>query len=113
MNATIEPSAVSLEGVAGHNGTEVDVEALRDRIESVLQRTARRHVTVPVKEVEPEVTKEDLAAQYPTYLTVNRSTFELTLWKDLEPVKDYTVAIGAEGFDTPDLIEAKELLDAL
>ena len=38
--------------------------------------------------VEPEVTKDELAAQYPTYLTVNRSTFELTLWKDLEPVED-------------------------
>jgi lipoprotein-anchoring transpeptidase ErfK/SrfK len=101
VDATIEPSAVSLEGVAGQNGVAVDTEALRERIDSVLQRTARRHVTVPVNEVEPEVTKEDLAAKYPTYLTVNRSTFELTLWKDLEPVKTYTVAIGAEGFDTP------------
>ena len=49
----------------------------------------------------PRSSKEDLAKQYPTYLTVNRSTFELTLWKDLEPAKTYTVAIGAEGFDTP------------
>jgi lipoprotein-anchoring transpeptidase ErfK/SrfK len=101
VNATIEPSAVSLEGVAGRNGIEVDQEALRTRIESVLQRTAKRHVTVPVDEVEPEVTKEELAEQYPTYLTVNRSTFELTLWKNLEPQKTYTVAIGAAGFDTP------------
>ena len=69
--------------------------------ESVVQRTARRKVTVPVDTVEPEVSKQDLAAPYPTYLTVNRSTFELTLWKDLEPAKTYTVAIGAEGFDTP------------
>jgi lipoprotein-anchoring transpeptidase ErfK/SrfK len=58
-------------------------------------------VALPVDEVEPEVTKEELATQYPTYLTVNRSTFELTLYKDLEPAKTYTVAIGAAGFDTP------------
>ena len=101
VNATIEPTAVSLDGVAGHDGVEVSESALRTRIESVVQRTARRKVTVPVDKVEPEVSKEDLAAQYPTYLTVNRSTFELTLWKDLEPAKTYTVAIGAEGFDTP------------
>ncbi|HXV51872.1 MAG TPA: L,D-transpeptidase/peptidoglycan binding protein [Solirubrobacterales bacterium] len=101
VNATIEPTAVSLDGVAGHDGVEVSESALRTRIESVVQRTARRKVTVPVDTVEPEVSKEDLAAQYPTYLTVNRSTFELTLWKDLEPAKAYTVAIGAEGFDTP------------
>ena len=101
VNATIEPTAVSLDGVAGHDGVEVSESALRTRIESVVQRTARRKVTVPVDTVEPEVSKQDLAAQYPTYLTVNRSTFELTLWKDLEPAKTYTVAIGAEGFDTP------------
>jgi lipoprotein-anchoring transpeptidase ErfK/SrfK len=101
VNATIEPSAVSLEGIAGQDGTAVDESALRTRIESVVQRTAKRKVSVPVDTVEPEVTKEDLAEQYPTYLTVNRSTFELTLWKDLEPAKTYTVAIGAAGFDTP------------
>ena len=101
VNATIEPSAVSLAGVAGQEGTAVDESALRTRIESVVQRTAKRKVSVPVDTVEPEVSKEDLADQYPTYLTVNRSTFELTLWKNLEPSKTYTVAIGAAGFDTP------------
>jgi lipoprotein-anchoring transpeptidase ErfK/SrfK len=101
VNATIEPSAVSLEGVAGKEGIAVDEGALRTRIEAVIQRTARRKVTVPVDTVQPEVTRDELAEQYPTYLTVNRSTFELTLWKDLEPQKTYTVAIGAAGFDTP------------
>ena len=67
----------------------------------MVQRTENRKVTAPVETVEPEVTKDELAAQYPTYLTVNRSTFELTLWKELEPEKTYTVAIGAAGFDTP------------
>ena len=51
--------------------------------------------------MKPEVTTDELAARYPTYLTVNRSTFELSLWKDLELAKTYTVAIGAQGFDTP------------
>ncbi len=101
VNATIEPTAVSLEGVAGQEGVAVDESALRSRIESVVQRTENRRVTAPVETVEPEVTKDELAAQYPTYLTVNRSTFELTLWKKLEPEKTYTVAIGAAGFDTP------------
>jgi lipoprotein-anchoring transpeptidase ErfK/SrfK len=101
VNATIEPSAVSLEGVAGQEGVAVDESALRSRVESVVQRTENRKVTVPVETVEPEVTKDELAGQYPTYLTVNRSTFELTLWKELEPEKTYKVAIGAAGFDTP------------
>jgi lipoprotein-anchoring transpeptidase ErfK/SrfK len=101
VNATLEPSAVSLEGVAGHDGIEVDEGALRTRVESVVQRTARRHVTVPVRKVEPEVTKEELAEQYPTYLTVDQSSFTVTLWKDLEVAAKYTVAVGAPAYPTP------------
>jgi lipoprotein-anchoring transpeptidase ErfK/SrfK len=74
---------------------------MRSRIESVIQRTSRRTVTVPVKEVEPEVTKAELAEQYPTYLTVDQSSFTVTLWKDLEPVQKYTVAVGAPEYPTP------------
>jgi lipoprotein-anchoring transpeptidase ErfK/SrfK len=103
VNATIEPSAAELTAVQGQNGRAVDQDKLRSRLTSAVQspNPNERTVALPVDELEPEVTKEELAAQYPTYLTVNRSTFELTLWKDLEPAKTYTVAIGAQGFDTP------------
>ena len=101
VNATIAPTSVSLEGVAGHPGISVDEGALRTRIESVLQRTKRRRVSVPVDEVQPEVSKADLAEQYPTYLTVDQSSFTVTLWKNLEPVQKYTVAVGAPEYPTP------------
>ena len=101
VNATIEPSTVSLEGVAGQDGVSVDQGALRRRVESVVQRPDHRKVAVPVDTVRPEVTKEDLVAQYPTYLTVDESSFTLTLWKDLKPVKKYTVAVGQPAYPTP------------
>ena len=101
VNATLEPTTTSLAGVAGHPGISVDEDALRSRIESVIQRTSRRTVTVPVTEVEPEVSKAELAEQYPTYLTVDQSSFTVTLWKDLEPVKEYTVAVGMPQYPTP------------
>ena len=101
VDASIEASSTSLAAVAGQTGIAVAQEELRDRLEAAVQSPHRRTVSLPVETVEPEVTKADLAAQYPTYLTVNRSTFELTLWESLEPVKTYTVAIGAVGFDTP------------
>jgi lipoprotein-anchoring transpeptidase ErfK/SrfK len=103
VNATIEPTAAELVAVQGQDGVSVDESQLRSRLESAVQSPAakQRTVSVPVETVAPDVTKEELAQQYPTYLTVNRSTFELTLWKDLEPAKTYTVAIGAAGFDTP------------
>jgi lipoprotein-anchoring transpeptidase ErfK/SrfK len=100
-DATIEPTSVSLEGVAGHDGVAVDESALRRRIESVVQRTSHRTVSVPVDTIAPEVTKDELAARYPTYLTVDQSSFTLTLWKDLEVAKKYTVAVGQPAYPTP------------
>jgi lipoprotein-anchoring transpeptidase ErfK/SrfK len=101
VDASIEASSTSLSAVKGQTGIAVNEEALREKLEAAVQSPHQRRVELPVETVEPEVTKEDLAAQYPTYLTVDRSNFELTLWKDLKPVKTYTVAIGAQGFDTP------------
>jgi lipoprotein-anchoring transpeptidase ErfK/SrfK len=100
-DATIQPTSVSLQGVAGHDGITVDKSALRRRVESVVQRPNHRSVSVPVDVVHPDVTKADLAQQYPTYLTVDESSFTVTLWKDLEPVKKYTVAVGQPAYPTP------------
>ncbi len=102
INATIEPSAGELASVQGHEGLTVDESKLRSRLEAAVQSPHSRKVSLPVKAVTPEVTTAELAESYPTYVTVNRSTFELTLWKDLELAKTYTVAIGAQGFDTPE-----------
>jgi lipoprotein-anchoring transpeptidase ErfK/SrfK len=101
VDASIEPSPTSLSPVKGSDGVAVIADELRAKLESAVQSPNRRTVVAPVERVEPQVTTGELAAQYPTYLTVDRSSFELTLWKDLEPAKTYTVAIGAQGFDTP------------
>ncbi len=101
VNATIEPTTVSLEGVAGHDGVTVDESALRRRVESVVQRPDHRTVAVPVDITHPDVTKADLAAQYPTYLTVDQGSFTVTLWKDLKVAKQYTVAVGQPAYPTP------------
>jgi lipoprotein-anchoring transpeptidase ErfK/SrfK len=100
-DASIEPSSTTLNAVAGHDGIAVDQDALRSKLESAVQSPDRRRVTVPVDTVEPDVTREELATSYPTYLTVSRSTFELTLWRDLKPVKTYPVAVGQPAYPTP------------
>jgi lipoprotein-anchoring transpeptidase ErfK/SrfK len=101
VDASIEASPTSLSPVKGQEGVSVLEDELGSKLESAVQSPDRRTVSLPVERIEPEVTTEELAAKYPTYITVNRSTFELTLWKDLELAKTYTVAIGALGFDTP------------
>ena len=50
----------------------------------------------------PEVTTKEVAAEYPSYLTLDRGSFTLRLWKGLELAKTYTVAVGQEGLETPE-----------
>jgi lipoprotein-anchoring transpeptidase ErfK/SrfK len=51
--------------------------------------------------VRPKVTTEDLAKKYPAVLVINRSAFQLTLYKKLKPVKTYGIAVGQVGLETP------------
>ena len=62
---------------------------------------AVKRVKAKTAVVEPEVTTEELAEKYPAVLVVNRGSFQMTLYRDLELAKTYSVAIGAVGFDTP------------
>jgi lipoprotein-anchoring transpeptidase ErfK/SrfK len=101
VDATIEPSPASLDPVPGQPGRTLDEQALREELELVVQSPRHRTVEAEVETVQPEVTTKELAAQYPVYLTVDRSSFQLKLWEDLKLTKTYTVAIGAAGFDTP------------
>jgi hypothetical protein len=101
VDASIEPSPTSLSPVKGQDGIAVVEDDLRAKLESAVQSPTERRVSLPVERVEPEVTTDELAEQYPTYLTVNRASFELSLWKNLELAKTYTIAVGQVGFDTP------------
>ena len=101
IDASIEPTATSLSPVEGQDGVAVVEDKLRAKLESAVQSPTERRVALPVERLKPEVTTDELAAQYPTYLTLNRGSFQLNLWKDLELSKTYTVAVGAVGFDTP------------
>jgi lipoprotein-anchoring transpeptidase ErfK/SrfK len=101
VNASVEPGPTSIEPVPGQEGRTLRQDELHEKLLAAVQSPDHRRVEATVDTVEPEVTTKELAEQYPVYLTVNRSTFELKLWKNLELVKTYTVAIGAAGFDTP------------
>jgi lipoprotein-anchoring transpeptidase ErfK/SrfK len=60
-----------------------------------------RTIAARVNVVKPSVTTATVAQQYPTYLTLDRSTYQLKLWKNLELEKTYTVAVGQVGLETP------------
>ena len=102
-NADVEPSGDSLEVVAGEDGRKLrDNRLEKDLKAAVLNANAPHTIKAEVHSIPPEVTKKEVAAKYPSYLTLDRSTFTLRLWKNLKLAKTYTVAVGMEGLETPE-----------
>jgi lipoprotein-anchoring transpeptidase ErfK/SrfK len=92
----------SLDKVKEHNGVAVRAAVLRQRLAQALTVPGvRRRVKAPVRITRPKVTQAQLADKYPVLLIADRNAFKLRLYKQLQLVKDYTVAVGAIGFDTP------------
>jgi lipoprotein-anchoring transpeptidase ErfK/SrfK len=111
-DAAVNPSGDGLEVVAAHDGRKVrDVKLTRQLEEAVLDAAAPRTIVASVHSTAPEVSTRQVASEYPSYLTLDRSTFTLRLWKGLKLAETYTVAVGMEGLETPEglyEIQAKE-----
>jgi lipoprotein-anchoring transpeptidase ErfK/SrfK len=92
----------SLEKVKERKGVAVKAAVLRQRLAQALTVPGvRRRVEAPVRITKPKVTQAQLADKYPVLLIADRTNFKLRLYKQLQLVKEYTVAVGAVGFDTP------------
>jgi lipoprotein-anchoring transpeptidase ErfK/SrfK len=111
-DAGVQASGDSLEVVAGEYGRKLrDNRLEKDLKAAVLNGTAPHTIVAAVHATKPEVTKKEVAAEYPSYLTLDRGTFTLRLWEHLKLAKTYTVAVGMEGLETPEgeyEIEEKE-----
>jgi lipoprotein-anchoring transpeptidase ErfK/SrfK len=110
QNADVEPTPSSLEVVAGKNGRKLRDNLLEKELKAaVLNANAPHKIIAKVHATKPEITKSEVAAEYPSYLTLDRGTFTLRLWKHLKLAKEYTVAVGMEGLETPEgLYEIQE-----
>jgi lipoprotein-anchoring transpeptidase ErfK/SrfK len=102
-DASVEPSADSLEVVSGKAGRKLrDVRLTNDLEDAVLSADAPRTIVASVHATKPEVTTKEVASKYPSYLTLDRGSFTLRLWKNLKLAETYTVAVGMEGLETPE-----------
>jgi lipoprotein-anchoring transpeptidase ErfK/SrfK len=101
QDATISPTPTSLNPVPGHDGVQVLTDKLHTELRGAIESPRDRTVEAPVQKLKPDVTTDQLAQKYPVYLTIDRGAFQLRLWKDLKPVKTYTIAVGMQGLETP------------
>jgi lipoprotein-anchoring transpeptidase ErfK/SrfK len=100
--ASVQPSASTLNLVAGKDGVSVDQSRLTHLLVRELGTGERRRVIeAPVNRTQSTVTTADLASKYPVYVTVDRSSFQLKLWENLKLAKTYPIAVGMQGLETP------------
>lgn len=103
QDATVEPSADGLSVAPAENGRKLRDNLLTRQLEAAVLNAAADHtIAARTHYTKPEVTTKEVADAYPSYLTLDRGTFTLRLWKDLKLAKTYTVAVGQEGLETPE-----------
>jgi hypothetical protein len=102
VDASVAAGPGSLTVVKAEDGHKLKDNLLTDQLTSLLSEgEGGRTIKAEVNVIKPEVTTKTVADQYPTYLTLDRSTYTLTLWRNLELEKTYTVAVGQVGLETP------------
>ncbi len=101
-DASVTFTGSSVAPVADRPGRKLQAAQLhRDIRAAILSPTAERTFVAHSRRVEPKVTTADLGRKYPTLITVDRSNFRLTLFRNLKPVKTYPIAVGRAGLETP------------
>lgn len=103
QDATVAASGASLEIVPAEHGRKLRDNLLTRQLNAaVLNADADHTIAARTHSVKPEVTADEVAEEYPTYLTLERSTYTLRFWKNLKLARTYTVAVGQEGLETPE-----------
>jgi lipoprotein-anchoring transpeptidase ErfK/SrfK len=101
-DASISFSGESIGETTSTTGIAVRSSQLTAMIDAALtDPAAHRGIAIPVTQTRPKVTSAQIAAKFPTIITVDRSTFRLRLWKHLRLAKAYSIAVGMAGLETP------------
>jgi lipoprotein-anchoring transpeptidase ErfK/SrfK len=102
-DADVRYAQGGIDRVESREGLRLQRERLRDQVEQALTQPAenQRIVTAKVRRVKPRVTTGELARKHRTIVHIDRGGFTLRLYKDLELVKTYPIAVGQVGLETP------------
>jgi L,D-transpeptidase catalytic domain/Putative peptidoglycan binding domain len=102
VSAKVIASPTRLVTVHSRNGIAVYRLGLVRVLEDRLVHTGRRRVIeLPTRVVYPQVSTAELAKQYPAFITIDRGSFTLRLFRDLRFYKAYRIAVGRQGLETP------------
>ena len=101
-DARVDPSPGGLRKVRPRAGRAVRAGVLRRKVvHALLHRASLRVVTPSFAVTRPRVTTGQLAARHPWYITIDRGSFTLRLFRRLRLLETYEIAVGQAGFDSP------------
>jgi lipoprotein-anchoring transpeptidase ErfK/SrfK len=101
-DARVRFGVTAIRRVRARMGRALDQALVLRRLENELrQPTTGRVVAGRVIHVKPAITTASLRKRYPAYVSVDRSTHTLRIFRALRLVRTYPVAVGAAGFETP------------
>jgi lipoprotein-anchoring transpeptidase ErfK/SrfK len=102
VDASVDLDSGKVDPKPSRNGLLVRSAVLRrDLQRELLDDGEHRMVHVRTRTLRPKVTMADLRKKYPAVIVVNRSAFQLTLYKRLKPAQSYGIAVGQVGLETP------------
>jgi len=102
VDASVSAGPDSLSVVKASDGHKLRDVLLTEQLTSLLDEgNGGRTIKAQTNVLKPAVNTAEVAAQYPTYLTLSRGGYQLKLWRNLELEKTYTVAVGKIGLETP------------
>ncbi len=101
-DARVESSPRSLRRVPARAGRAAQAQVLQQRIISALLQRGKVGVVHPTFVVtKPRVTTRGLASRYPWYITIDRGSFRLGLFRRLKLLETYPIAVGKAGYESP------------
>src|SRR3954453_16931747 len=101
-NARVRFGVTAVRRIRAKLGRALDRALVVRRLEQELRHpTTGRVVEGRVVHVRPAITTASLRRRYPAYISIDRSTHTLRVFRSLRLVRTYPVAVGAAGFETP------------
>jgi hypothetical protein len=101
-DAKVRFGVTAVKRIEARAGRALDEASLRSGLTAELSApTAGRVVPGKVVHVMPAVTTAKLRRLYPAYVSIDRGTHTLRLFRGLRLVRTYPVAVGRAGFETP------------
>jgi lipoprotein-anchoring transpeptidase ErfK/SrfK len=101
VDASVNPTATSLNVVPAEPGRKLRDNLLTTSLNAAAGKGGRSPIVAEVHQTKPEITTAEVAARYPTYLTVSQAEYTVRLWKNLKLVKSYPIAVGQPAYPTP------------